>query len=69
MYALVKFVEDGQVYVADVADIKKFQEDFIPNQRYKVKYSDDQYYKAYIVSIGGLAKYPATDRLQPNEAM
>ncbi|KAK5640347.1 hypothetical protein RI129_011158 [Pyrocoelia pectoralis] len=52
MYALVKFVEDGKLYVADVVDIKKFQEDFVANKKYKVKYSDDHYYKAYIVSVG-----------------
>lgn len=52
MFALVKYIEDGKLYVANVSDIKKFDEDFIITKKYKVKFSDGHYYKAYIVSLG-----------------
>lgn len=52
MFALVKYIEDGKVYVTNVSNIKKFNEDFIVTKKYKVKFSDGHYYKAYIVSLG-----------------
>ncbi|KAK4884941.1 hypothetical protein RN001_001212 [Aquatica leii] len=56
MFALLNYIADGKLYMANVSDIKKFDEDFIITKKYKVKFCDGHYYKAYILSLSGEAK-------------